>query len=445
MENLLSKEEMEAIINGDHGNPFAVLGIHKDKGSKEVFIRTYQPHAQSVELIDENGNLIIVDAHPPVETPLWLRWTLGVISALAIVVTTALTIFMPASAVLTGAIMGGAFETLFECIEGNLDWRKIVIAVGLGAICGSVGSVLFDSISGGLTEAVFTAIDGGSFEDSVNAMVFGAVAGTAIGGALKYLSRGMSHSNPFEVAKSPNAEMNLQNNKLVQVKDVQIVDGVSKDIMIERVQLPSSNLKAQRVQNVSDALEDTNMLVHESKYFHGFNTERINFKKMGSLASDEYVVNSEMLSNFEPKFVLTQPSFTDATNVLKRSYGEGSSIFNQYKDSKFVKMYVDGYYNGKEVSIHFFQSLDGSLQMDVKMKVGWSTDRFIVTKQDSFGHWASASDFNQGSVLTYDEICVLDGASLSRINSSLNVYDFLPMKYELRITYNSIGVATSAL
>ena len=56
MENLLPKEDMEAIINGDHGNPFAVLGIHKDKGSKEVFIRTYQPHAQSVELIDEKGN-----------------------------------------------------------------------------------------------------------------------------------------------------------------------------------------------------------------------------------------------------------------------------------------------------------------------------------------------------------------------------------------------------
>lgn len=36
MENLLSKEEMEAVINGDHGNVFAVLGIHKDKGSKEV-------------------------------------------------------------------------------------------------------------------------------------------------------------------------------------------------------------------------------------------------------------------------------------------------------------------------------------------------------------------------------------------------------------------------
>lgn len=56
MENLLSKEEMDAVINGDHGNPFAVLGIHKDKGSKAVFIRTYHPNTKSIELLDGQGN-----------------------------------------------------------------------------------------------------------------------------------------------------------------------------------------------------------------------------------------------------------------------------------------------------------------------------------------------------------------------------------------------------
>ena len=50
MEYLLSKEEMQAVINGDHGNVFAVLGIHRDKGSKEVFIRAYQPNTRSIEI-----------------------------------------------------------------------------------------------------------------------------------------------------------------------------------------------------------------------------------------------------------------------------------------------------------------------------------------------------------------------------------------------------------
>lgn len=56
MENLLSKEEMNAVINGDHGNVFAVLGIHRDKGSKNVFIRAYMPKTNSIELLDENNN-----------------------------------------------------------------------------------------------------------------------------------------------------------------------------------------------------------------------------------------------------------------------------------------------------------------------------------------------------------------------------------------------------
>ncbi len=55
MENLLSKEEMEAVINGDHGNVFAVLGIHKNKGSKEVFIRAWQPDSKAIEVLDADG------------------------------------------------------------------------------------------------------------------------------------------------------------------------------------------------------------------------------------------------------------------------------------------------------------------------------------------------------------------------------------------------------
>ncbi|MFI3241297.1 MAG: 1,4-alpha-glucan branching protein GlgB [Alphaproteobacteria bacterium] len=54
MENLLSKEELNAIIDGDHSNPFSVLGIHKNKGTKEVYIRAYVPNTKSVELLKKD-------------------------------------------------------------------------------------------------------------------------------------------------------------------------------------------------------------------------------------------------------------------------------------------------------------------------------------------------------------------------------------------------------
>ena len=52
MDNMLSKEETDAIVNGNHGNVFAVLGIHRDKGSKKVFVRVFNPFASDIEIID---------------------------------------------------------------------------------------------------------------------------------------------------------------------------------------------------------------------------------------------------------------------------------------------------------------------------------------------------------------------------------------------------------
>lgn len=59
MKNILSSSEVEAVINGDYENIFAVLGMRKDKGSKDVFIRTFQPHTNAVEVIrkDDGSSL----------------------------------------------------------------------------------------------------------------------------------------------------------------------------------------------------------------------------------------------------------------------------------------------------------------------------------------------------------------------------------------------------
>ncbi|MBR2300108.1 MAG: 1,4-alpha-glucan branching enzyme, partial [Alphaproteobacteria bacterium] len=55
MKNLLSQNEMNAIIEGNHDNVFAVLGMHKDKGSKNIFIRAFLPHTNSVDILSADG------------------------------------------------------------------------------------------------------------------------------------------------------------------------------------------------------------------------------------------------------------------------------------------------------------------------------------------------------------------------------------------------------
>ncbi|MDX1662758.1 MAG: 1,4-alpha-glucan branching protein GlgB [Candidatus Promineifilaceae bacterium] len=56
-------QAVAAIVHGDHGNPFAILGPHEaDDG---VVIRTFQPAAQSVEIVLHSGDFIPMDrTHP---------------------------------------------------------------------------------------------------------------------------------------------------------------------------------------------------------------------------------------------------------------------------------------------------------------------------------------------------------------------------------------------
>ena len=58
MKNMLSNEEMEALVKADHSNVFSVLGPHKDKGSKEFFLRTFQPFSRKVEVVNDKNEIL---------------------------------------------------------------------------------------------------------------------------------------------------------------------------------------------------------------------------------------------------------------------------------------------------------------------------------------------------------------------------------------------------
>ena len=50
------EEAYQAIVNGDHGEPFSVLGPHEDGNG--LVIRTFQPGARSVEVISHGGDFL---------------------------------------------------------------------------------------------------------------------------------------------------------------------------------------------------------------------------------------------------------------------------------------------------------------------------------------------------------------------------------------------------
>lgn len=74
-EDLALRSQMDALASGTHDNPFALLGIHR-QGRRRV-VRTLQPQAQSVQLLDaqgrELGSLPRLHAHGIFGAPLPAR------------------------------------------------------------------------------------------------------------------------------------------------------------------------------------------------------------------------------------------------------------------------------------------------------------------------------------------------------------------------------------
>ncbi|MBT8082494.1 MAG: 1,4-alpha-glucan branching protein GlgB [Gammaproteobacteria bacterium] len=54
-------ESLEALARGRHSDPFALLGVHSDNGTRVV--RTLQPGAQAVQLVDNHSN-VLADLKP---------------------------------------------------------------------------------------------------------------------------------------------------------------------------------------------------------------------------------------------------------------------------------------------------------------------------------------------------------------------------------------------
>jgi 1,4-alpha-glucan branching enzyme len=56
---ILGKEAaVEAIVRGEHGDPFAILGVHRDGPDGETTLRLFLPDARSAFALDANGGVI---------------------------------------------------------------------------------------------------------------------------------------------------------------------------------------------------------------------------------------------------------------------------------------------------------------------------------------------------------------------------------------------------
>jgi hypothetical protein len=100
----------------------------------------------------------------------------------------------PFITVFAGSCFGAGMEVLSQAISGKgisqINWLKVGVAAVSGALCAIPGvGWAGASLIGGATNAVMTAIDGGSLEDCLKSFAIGLATGVLIHGATKLLGK----------------------------------------------------------------------------------------------------------------------------------------------------------------------------------------------------------------------------------------------------------------
>ena len=59
MKNYLDESIVEALVTSGYGDPFSVLGIHREGADGDLVVRTFQPQAQNVYVLEyETGKVM---------------------------------------------------------------------------------------------------------------------------------------------------------------------------------------------------------------------------------------------------------------------------------------------------------------------------------------------------------------------------------------------------
>ena len=198
-----------------------------------------------LRITDEGIEVHVAQVPPPTPTA-FARWLTGVTSV--IVVLASFSLFGVGAPLLAGAVIGGAVEAFMEVVVNNqmLDWRKVAVAAVAGAISVNMG-IFGDAIVGGITESVYTLMDGGSIGDAAQTFVIGVKYGIVLGAAFQLAGKVVkSLVNKF---KKPNIiidNISVQNainidGKIANKIDDPVADTISKQAKIaaNNTNLPS--------------------------------------------------------------------------------------------------------------------------------------------------------------------------------------------------------------
>jgi hypothetical protein len=164
--------------------------------------------------------------------------TVGVgVIVLGVVIGTAMTVFScgglaVASSIVIGGFMGAGMELIMQGIEGKtlqeVNYLKVAVSAVSGALCAIPGVGWFGAVLiGGATQAVMTAIDGGSLEECLISFAVGVAIGVALHfGAKALRAVGKKLAAKLGFCFVAGTGILLANGTIKNIEDIQVGDRV---------------------------------------------------------------------------------------------------------------------------------------------------------------------------------------------------------------------------
>jgi hypothetical protein len=122
-----------------------------------------------------------------------IKWIVAAATVISLIGTIVVTLSFPALAPFSSAITGAAMQTFVETVIENhqvseINWIKVAIASISGAISSQLGPV-GDAFVGGITNSLFSLLEGETFLDAALSFVSGFAIGLAMSGIFTVLLR----------------------------------------------------------------------------------------------------------------------------------------------------------------------------------------------------------------------------------------------------------------
>jgi hypothetical protein len=122
-----------------------------------------------------------------------IKWIVAATTVISLIGTIVVSLSFPTLAPFASAITGGAMQTFVETVIENhqvseIDWIKVGIASIAGAISSQLGPI-GDAFVGGITNSLFSLLEGETFLDTALSFVSGFAIGLAMSGIFTVLLR----------------------------------------------------------------------------------------------------------------------------------------------------------------------------------------------------------------------------------------------------------------